>query len=159
MSPIGSNAYRIADRSDAEAGYSLIELLVTLSIVALLVALVPAVSIDTLRHGSAKNIHAQITADLKYSRIRARNEGKAVSVTILDNGSAYKIGGTSSQTNLPEGFVLSYKPFRDLQEASVSSLQFYPEGSSTGGVLLLSNGNNERKFSIHWLTGAIHDAG
>jgi general secretion pathway protein H len=35
---------------------------------------------------------------------------------------------------------------------------FFPDGTSTGGRLTLSNATAGRTIVVHWLTGTIHDA-
>lgn len=40
-------------------------------------------------------------------------------------------------------------------EQAGSSVAFYPDGSSTGGNLLLANGSRRWRIDIGWLTGSV----
>lgn len=40
-------------------------------------------------------------------------------------------------------------------EQAGSAVDFYPDGSSTGGNLLLANGSRRWRIDIGWLTGSV----
>jgi len=40
-------------------------------------------------------------------------------------------------------------------EQVASAVEFYPDGSSTGGNLLLANGSRRWRIDIGWLTGSV----
>lgn len=155
MWPTSANRYFHERQFDRQAGYTLIELLVVLTILGVLIAIVPSVSMNSVRSATLKSVSAQLTADLKDARSNARSENRIVPLTILADGHAYRIDAVRVNRDLGTTITIKYVPLRDLHLSEETALKFYPQGASTGGHLEVSDGQTKRTVAVHWLTGAI----
>jgi len=137
-----------------EAGFSLLELLVVLAIMALVLGVVAMrptagsarVGMDVLtRHLASQLQEARISA------IRANRD--AVFVLDLDKG-AYGVDGTSY--TLPKDVDVRMVTARQETTDGVGRIRFYPGGGSTGGRLEVRKGERQMLVRVDWLTGHIH---
>lgn len=125
------------ERHLGERGFTLIEMLVVLTIVGL-VAAVGAVTLQRHPGGLTRQRAAiQIRSAAEQAHQQALSAGRP---TLLDLG---KISATKGALTLDA-----------VQGDKKLQLAFYPDGSSTGGTVLL----DERPLlRVEWLTGRIFD--
>ena len=122
---------------DAERGFTLLELLVVLTLVGLLAGLaLPSVrnllrpDIDRTSRAVALMIRDQRIAAMRTGALAAVNEA---AVTPL----------------LPGGTVI------ETANLGVDGLPFFPNGASTGGGVVLAAWDGRRAVDVDWLTGRV----
>ena len=151
----------VGGRAHPQAGFTLLELLVALGILALAMG----VALPSLRSANQtariEPLTAQITADLKRARTAAMAGNRPVALAIDPALHGYTIPAISYQAKLPAAASLSLTTPRGGQKASqAGQVTFFPDGSSTGGQLTIANRSGESMtLSIEWLTGAVHVLG
>lgn len=136
-------------------GFTLVELVVALSIVALALAVVP-VSVVTLHEGMQyRAALRELLAGLKTARGEALEAGVPVAFTVDTGAHWFAVGAhapTALPTNLQLGLVVAEQEVRDRRGA----IRFYPDGGSTGGSIVVrrASGNGVR-LRVDWLLGRV----
>ena len=132
------------------AGFSLIETLVVLSIMALVSAAVLAAKPKT----TAARVNAEaraIAASLQLARSRARARNAEIVVGVdTQNG---RLGGVDAMRQLPEGMEVSLTVAATDRHGAVGGIRFYPDGRSSGGEILLTYRGRRERIVVNWFTG------
>jgi len=132
------------------AGFSLIETLVVLSIMALVSSAVLAAKPRT----AAARVNAEaraIAASLQLARSRAR-AGNAEIVVGVDAQSG-RFGGADEMRQLPDGMEVSLTVSATERHGTVGGVRFYPDGRSSGGEILLTYRGRKERIVVNWFTG------
>jgi len=143
-------------------GFTLLEMLVALIIAALLVSLVPGALSAAIPGQRLKAAVGDFASALESARRRAIYQGRPIDVLVDAATASYVIG--ESTTVLPDGARL--RPRRafvspgaeghlPLTGTEAVVLRFYPDSSTTGGVVSVSQGNREFVVTVNWLTGDV----
>lgn len=134
-----------------ERGFSLLELMVALTILALAMSVI---SVSVSRRSPAfetRKAAAEIEGLLREARADARAQNAAAIVRfnseerIFENSSGQKV-------SLPEGIE---SDLVSSAAAGRSAILFLPDGSSTGGAVTLRSAAREEKIVVDWLTSSI----
>lgn len=133
-------------RKREQAGFSLLELLTVL----LLLALVAAVSAPATGHFlktiADRKRNNEIMATLRYARLLAVSKGVPVNLTVSEDGAALKLSGPVNETRtfgLGEGEKLTLEP---------AVVSFYPEGIASVGRLTYQSDLRQQQIDIDPLT-------
>lgn len=132
--------------TDREAGFTLLEMLVTLAIMALAAGIVfPALQL--LTGGRAGDDAAALVAQaMVQARSQALREDAAATVTLDRLGNRLVLSPGSASLDLPPGAVV---------ELPTRGLTFYPDGSATGGSVGIAAGARALTVTVDPLTGRI----
>jgi general secretion pathway protein H len=136
-----------------EAGFTLLELIVVLSIIAVMVLFTPRLTagLPTVRLRSAA---AALVEALRQARLDAIRTGNVNDVQIDTRQLRY--AATGRQMVALEGSVDSMTARSDgPAEADIGSFRFYPDGSATGGQIVLQQNQRQATITVQWLTGRI----
>jgi general secretion pathway protein H len=132
------------------AGFSLIETLVVLSIMALVSAAVLAAKPRT----AAARINAEarsIAASLQLARSRARARNAEIVVGVdTQNG---RFGIVDAMRQLPVGMEVSLTVAATERHGALGGVRFYPDGRSSGGEILLTYRGRTERVVVNWFTG------
>ena len=146
---------RHSNVSTTSAGFSLVELLVVMAIVAAaLVLAMPRFS----RTQSAPSLRATAFALAASARAaRAQSIASNEDVTFVLDFQSNTYGTRSgSLVALPPGIALSVETAKEVvRERADASLIFYPSGGSTGGRIILSSPLARATVTVDWLTGTV----
>jgi len=157
-----------------EKGFSLVELIVVLLIVSLSISLViPSLSRFS-RTIELKAATKKISGILRYYRSEAVNKGNVYQVFFDSDMREVKVQSMESTEekgegekkddqspkkiySVPDGVHIKEIKVESLQYSSdLPTIEFYPNGGSNGGTILLYNeGGKEYRIKIHFLTGMV----
>ncbi|WP_275787014.1 GspH/FimT family pseudopilin [Pararhizobium gei] len=147
---------READK-DRAAGFTLIEMLVVLTIVAL-VAGISALSLRGMRDNRppvefAREIYASLTA----ARYRAMNAGENQTVEVDVPGKSFAIPFDRRRIRLPPSWTLSVTVGRArLASGDAGKIVFQPDGTSSGAdIEFHSPSGGQALVRVNWLTGLV----
>lgn len=136
-----------------ESGFTLLELLVTLTIASLLLTVVGPRLVETVAHARLQASATQIFVALKEVRAAAMKSAMPASLTIEGSRKGYSAAGRLIA--LPADQTLSLEPYNRPVGAEQSSLQFLPDGTSSGGIITIARGDDHVRVAVDWLTGRV----
>lgn len=137
-------------------GFTLIELLVALAIVGFAMALVPIAYSklnQTIEYRASIRSFITQVAD---ARLKAMTTGHASAIRVNLSNKTYGIDGQLNH-NWPASYgIRATVADQNIEAGKIASIQFYPDGSSTGGsVSILRAPGIGVRFRIDWLTGRM----
>lgn len=136
---------------------TLIEVLVALTITALLTAAaVPAVG-NALDRARANKSARELVLALKTARQHARATGDEVLFALDVATHVYEVAeGRERALAIPQDATLSLLTAESERlGATAGAIRFFPDGSSSGGTVTLALKGRELRIEIDWLTGLI----
>jgi len=135
------------------AGFTLVEIMVVMVIIALIMGLVATSMSRSISAAEARAASRELVASLRYTRARAIID-KAEQVFLVDTENrSYQAPGRD-KVELPEGVDLAITTATsELVSDAVSGIRFFPDGGSTGGHIELTVNKREYRVNVAWLTG------
>lgn len=143
------------------AGFTLLELLVTLVIMTLAVSLVAPRLGEALPGAELKAETRKVAALLRHARSQAVVLNREILIRLVDEPAALSISTQAQPYRLPGQVRLALNPRRASEETDPADqpgevIRFFPEGHSTGGSITLSREDGRHtSINIDWLTGRV----
>ena len=137
-------------------GFSLLELLVVVTIMGAVYILVPRFFLSGVSGADLRASSRDVAAGLRQARSLAVSGKRETAVTLDLDKRVFALSGNSRQFQLPEQLELKlYTAQSEIVNERQGAIRFFPDGSSTGGRVTLASG--ERKFlvDVDWLTGKV----
>lgn len=134
-------------------GFTLLETLVVLVILAMALAVVvPAVSrgLGTSLNDVARDMHT----GLRKARSQAVNLQHSTLFVLDMEDYVFRVDGGSPRA-IPRAFELHARTATREMRDHRAGIRFYPDGSSTGGRLGISEGDAYVWLEVDWLTGRV----
>jgi general secretion pathway protein H len=151
---------KIVNRKFQEGGFSLLELIVVMALIGIIAALVPPLMTRSLSNLKMKTTVKEISATLRFARSQAIST-KTTQFFFLDiEEKKYWISTFSHQSSTislqpktidHEIAIEGFKSSRDSDDIirdGVVRVEFSPQGSSSGGVILVKIKDEDRVLSI-----------
>jgi len=147
--------------SRRQAGFTLLEIIVVLVIMAVAVAVVGVNMAGSSEGAELRAAARGLASGFRYARSEAIVTGRE-QVLIVDTdarrywltddpGSAQEIGeSVSVELTTAES---------EVQGESQGGYRFFPDGSATGGRVTLTIGTDRRQVDVDWVTGRIRIGG
>jgi general secretion pathway protein H len=143
-------------RSDAEAGFTLIEVVCVLAIVGLLAALVlPAVPRGTSQQRLA-GYAIEVAALLKADRNAAIRSHAQVATSLDARRRIVVSGAAASVIEIPADVSFEALLAQRCGDRRVgATIDFFPSGTSCGGVIAIARQGVGYQIRVNWLTGGV----
>ncbi len=139
-----------------DAGATLLELVVVLAIIAAVFALSATYFRGSARAVPLQPLAIRMAADLRMARATAMAQNRSVGVTINTLARSYQTDTGSTPVVLPRTIALSVVEAGGSQPGVDSAvIVFYPDGSATGGSLVVSDQRSAVQVLIDAMTGAV----
>ena len=135
------------------AGFTLIEVIAVMLIIALVASLAVTVMPGTGRAGLKALAH-QTSSLLRRERLGAILTGHDREVS-LDGERRILVGASGDVVALPRDVVIDILGVDALWSGRQAVVRFYPDGASTGAVLKLSREKAEYEIRVNWYTGSV----
>lgn len=146
-----------AGRRPREAGFTVIELIVVVALLALAYALVaPSIS-AVFDRPRLDNAARQVAGSLREARATAIETFRDTRFAVLADRRSWRSGERTGA--VAEGIQLSLER-RDRGGSGAGAageIVFFPDGSSTGGRVVLRRGDRVRVVAVEWLTGRVSE--
>lgn len=138
-----------------QRGFSLIELMVVVVLIAATTALAASVMTTGLPGQQLRNASRELAAQLRYTRAQAIVTGKSQLFT-LDARTREWQAPNRRHGQLPSQIKLVATGARIEQtNPDVAAIRFFPEGAATGGRIVLSRDRAAWQLDVEWLTGEV----
>jgi general secretion pathway protein H len=142
-------------RAQRTIGFSLIEILIVLTLLATLSAVLAPILLPSpareLRHAAGT-----LVTTLRETRREAQRHQQRRRFVIDTESGRYGIAGSDRQRSLPRAMTVQLTTAESLLQSDTSGgIDFFADGSSTGGRVLLGLDGRARQIDIEWLTGRI----
>jgi general secretion pathway protein H len=134
-------------RHGREAGFTLLELIVTLSILGLALALIVGYKPPWSSGLGLRGTAAELASGLRLTRSEAilRNQSTAFEIDLA--GHRYRVGSGAVRQLLTVTGEQHY--------AAQGAIRFNPDGSSTGGRIEVADGARSIAVGVDWLSGRV----
>jgi general secretion pathway protein H len=141
--------------ADAEAGFTLIEVVCVLAIIGLLAALVlPAIPRGTSQQRLA-GYAVQVAALLKGDRNAAIRNHAQVATSLDAERRVVISGATASMVEIPADVTFEALLAQRCGDRRGATIDFFPSGTSCGGVIAIARQGVGYQIRVNWLTGGV----
>ncbi len=137
-------------------GFTLLEMLVALIIGVLLVTLVPPLLSGLGGGVELRSAARQLAAGLRSARNQAVTRQQEAVLTLDLAQHRFGVSGDPRVIALPNSVAFNlYTAQSELLDQTTGNIRFFPDGSSTGGAITVSNPKIAYRINVDWLTGAV----
>jgi general secretion pathway protein H len=143
-------------RTKGQLGFTLLELMVVIGILALAVAIV-APSLNRARQGlMVRSAAYELAAGLRAARAAAQTGNRVQVVTLDLAGRRYWAEGVVGPRTLPASVAVELAvPDSERLGASAGRVRFFPDGSASGARVVLNDGRRAASVLVDWLNGDV----
>jgi general secretion pathway protein H len=139
----------------AVRGFTLIEMLVVLAIIAAVSLLAAAAATNGFTGARLRSDAKEIAAQLRYTRAQAIATGRAQRFLIDPAAHVWRAPNTRDG-EISKQFAIVFTGAREVQPTQgVGAIMFFPDGASTGGRVQLSAKTAAWNVDVAWLTGEV----
>ena len=147
---------RTSRAGNSTDGFTLLEMLVVMTIVVMLAAAVP-----NLRFGTDQS-HEEAVREILSTLRQARAEAirNAETTPVVFDLRQRRFGMPGREKELAASINLTLRTAREARWATgEQSIVFFPDGSASGGSIRVERGQETRTINVRWLTGVIRQDG
>ncbi len=138
------------------AGMTLLELLIVLSIMAIVAAMVIPMFGSGVSSTALKSAARQVAAGLRLARSEAVATRHDTRVVLDLEQRTFQVEPDARIHALPRELEMKlYTAQSDLVSDRVGAIRFFPDGGSNGGRITLGAGERKYDVDIDWLTGRV----
>jgi len=139
--------------ADATAGFTLVEMLVVLAIMALVAAIAAPGLVSNYRTKNVETLASEITMRLRLSRTSAIASARPKQV-VVDLGARVIRFGERDIVTLPDDVKMTVVTGQETVVAGRQTvLTFLPDGSASGMDIALQQKGRTARIAVNWLTG------
>lgn len=143
-------------RPRTQRAFTLLELLVVLTLAALLMVVVPPLLSQGVSSAELKSAARKLAAALKYARNQAITHHQEAVLVLNLKKHYFRVTGKDRRYSLPENIEISLVTARsEVAAQHIGKIRFFPDGTSTGGRITLAQGKQKFLIDINWLTGRV----
>jgi general secretion pathway protein H len=138
------------------AGVTLLELLIVLSLMALIAAMsVPMLS-GGVSNSELKAAAREVAAGFRYARSDAVGSRQETRVVFDLAERTFRIDRDPRLHTLPKRVDLKlFTAQKDIVDDKTGAIRFFPDGGSDGGRVTIAAGERKYEVDVDWLTGRV----
>lgn len=135
------------------AGFSLLELIVVLAVLAAVAALALPRARSALQNASLESTAVHLASALRLTRAGVIRSSQDKTLTFNPEQRVYWSDVEPRRRPVEGGITLTTINDAFERVGSNRRIRFRPDGSATGGVIVLSDGSRQVRVTVDWLTG------
>jgi general secretion pathway protein H len=137
-------------------GMTLLEILIVLSLMALVAAMVVPMFGGKVSNTELKSAAREVAAGLRFARsdaVATRHETRVV----LDlEQRTFRVDRDPRVHKLPKKVDLKlFTAQSDIVDEKIGAIRFFPDGGSNGGRVTIAAGERKYEVDVDWLTGRV----
>ncbi len=137
-------------------GFTLLELLVVIVLVGLLVSLVPPRLSGAFSSAQIRATVRELVATLRLARGQAIHQGQPVTCFLDLEQKRFGLRGRAKQHELPDNLRVRLTTARStLKNDGSVGIRFMPDGTATGGEIVLQREDQRYVIHVDWITGRV----
>lgn len=137
-------------------GFTLIEIMVVLSILTLLLVIIPPSYQGMIENTTLKTTTRELVSQLRLLRHNAVRQQTESQILLDLANKNYTANGIKKELDIPaDAQIKLITAKKELHDYKTGAIRFYPDGSSSGGQIILSHGSRQHTINVNWLTGKI----
>ena len=141
--------------ANTAGGFTLIEILVVVAVMAFALVLIVGYKPLWSRGFAIEQVAEELAGQLRLVRSEAIVENRAVALQIDLAAHRYRAGAAVAHP-LPAALKIALLTVAGEHRGStLGGIRFNPDGSSTGGRIVLGNGKRKVAVGVDWLTGRV----
>ena len=144
-----------APRHRREAGFTLLELIVTLTILGLALALIVGYKPPWSSGLGLRGTAAELASGLRLARSEAILRNQSIAFEIDLAGHRYRVGQGAIRQLPPQLKLALLTVTGEQHYAAQGDIRFNPDGSSTGGRIEVADGMRSIAVGVDWLSGRV----
>ena len=144
-----------APQGARRCGFSLIELLVVLAVLGFVLVLIVGYKTPWSSALSLRGTAAELAAGLRLARSQAIADNRPIELSLDLSGHRYRIGNASPHALPPQLSIGLLTIGGERRSATTGAIRFNPDGSSSGGRIVLADGTRRIAVGVDWLTGRV----
>lgn len=137
------------------AGFTLLEILVVLLLLAIIAAFAGTRIVGTMERSAMNAATAALVADLRRARSLAIVHNAPVAVRVDVGAPSFGIVGARTYKVPDRLKVTIFAAATDQTTTDVGEIRFFSDGSSTGGEVTFAGDEAREYVQIDWLTGRV----
>jgi general secretion pathway protein H len=145
-------------RAQRARGFTLIEILAVIVLIAIGVT-IAAVSLHGTGRGRLDAAAQQVAAGLRDTRTRAMATSQPQAFAVDLRAHTFSAPGRDPRKLPAAAAVQVTSAAEDTTGQGVARIRFFPDGSSSGGHVELSEAHRTVRIDVDWLTGAVAVSG
>jgi general secretion pathway protein H len=139
-----------------QSGFSLLEVIVVLVIIALSYTLLPKMVFSGVSGAELRSNARAVATGLRLARDAAINSKREAVLSINLENREFTLPNDPRLHKLNDQLdVKLYTSQADLISDKVGTIRFYPDGSSNGGRVTVAVGERGFEIDVDWLTGHV----
>lgn len=152
MSPFGNQPGKCRR---PEAGFTMIEMMVVLAIMAIAMAIAPTI-VTGLSGGRLRAASDELAAELRAARGQALRRNAPVELTVDLTKRGYSLSGKDRVHPLPDVVdAIDVAPATLVQPGGIARVRFLPDGTADQARISLHHGATTKTLAVDWLTGLV----
>jgi len=138
-----------------QRGFTLVEMIVVLVLVAAVVAIGASAMARKLPGQRLQQSARELAAQLRFTRAQAIATGKPQVFTLDARSREWRAGEKRKGKLSRDIAIVATGARNEQQREGMAAVRFFPEGAATGGRFLLSHGRAAWQVDVQWLTGEV----
>lgn len=136
------------------SGFTLIEMLAVIVLIAIAVTLT-AMSLRGRGRGQLQAAAQRVAAGLRDTRTRAMATGKPQWFTVDLRARTFAAPGRDPRSLPADATLNALSAAQGDTQPGIARIGYFPDGSSSGGNITLSEAHLSLRVDVDWLTGAV----